>query len=110
MRPVVVVEGGVEPELVEEEADLVRRSGAADDAVAAKLGDLRREAADRAGRRRDPDDVALTQLGAVDEADVGGQAHVADRAEELLGGAIDVSSRASVPTPPSADSPAVTTT
>jgi hypothetical protein len=80
----VVVEGGVEAELVEQVADLRRRPCTADDAVAAQLGDLCREAADGAGRGRDPDHVALAQLGGVDQADPGGERHVADGAEELL--------------------------
>jgi hypothetical protein len=56
---VVVVERRVETELVEQVADLLLGPGASDDTVAAQLGDLRREAANRAGGRGDPDDVPL---------------------------------------------------
>ena len=85
-RAVVVVEGGVEAELVAQVRDLVGRAGAADHAVAAQLGDLRGERADRAGGGRDPDDVAVAQLGGVQQPGVRGEADAAERAEVGLGG------------------------
>ena len=84
-RPVVVVERRVEAELVEEVCDLRRRARAADHAVPAQLGDLRRERADGARGGRDPDDIARAQLRGVQETGVGRQAHAAQRPEVCLG-------------------------
>ena len=83
-RAVPVVERRVEPELVEEVADLLLRSGAADHAVAAELGDLGGQAADRAGGCGAPDDVPFSQLRRVDQPGVRGHAHRAERPEVLL--------------------------
>ena len=72
-RPGLVVERGVQPELVQEVRDLLVGARASDDPVAADLGHLGGEAADGAGRGGDPDDVAVAQSGDVEEADVGGE-------------------------------------
>jgi len=54
--------------------------------MAAQLGDLRDQRADRAGRGGDPDDVAVAQLGDVQQTRVRGQADAAERAEIGLHG------------------------
>jgi hypothetical protein len=76
-----VVERGVESELVEQVGDLLVRPGAADDPVPAQLRELRRETSDRAGRGRNPDDVAVAHPCDVEEPGVGGQAHAAQRTQ-----------------------------
>jgi hypothetical protein len=80
-RPAPVVERRVEPELVEQVRDLLVRPRAADDAVAADLRELRDEAPDRAGRRRDPDDVAVAQACHVEEPGVRRQPVASEHAE-----------------------------
>ena len=84
-RPIAVVERRVETKLVEQVPDLLLRSGATDHPVTAELRDLRRQAADRARGRRDPDDVPFPQLRRVDEPGVRGHAHRAERPEVFLG-------------------------
>jgi hypothetical protein len=81
-----VVEGGVEPELVEQVGHLLVRPRAADHPMPAKLRELRREAADRSRRGRHPDDVAGAKARDVEETGIGGQAHAAERSQVPLGG------------------------
>jgi len=82
--PIVVVERRVEAELVEQESDLCFGPCAPDHAVAAELGNLRREASDSARGRRHPDDVSVAQLGRVDQPGIRGHAHRAERPEVRL--------------------------
>ena len=93
-RRVAVVERGVEPEVVDQVRDLGVRAGAANHAVTLELRDLRRDAADRAGRGGHPDDVAGAKRGDVEQPDVRGQPDPAERAEvRLRRGGIDVDGR-----------------
>lgn len=81
-RAVVVVERGVEADLVQQIADLLRGSGAADDpGRAAQLGDLTDQRTHRSGRTGDEHDVAFLLLGDVDEPDVRGHAGHAGHVE-----------------------------
>ena len=109
-RPVVVVERRVEPELLEQVRDLLRRARAPDDPVTAELRELGDDAPDRACRRRHPDLVALAQAGHPQEARVRREA-VGRRARRGTPAAAvsSTSRRRSVPRPRSASSPAVTT-
>ncbi len=81
---VLVVERGVEPEVVHEVIDLRRRAGAADDRVAAKLGELPDERSDRAGRARHEDDVPVGEGRDVEQPRVGGEPRHPQDAEVRL--------------------------
>ena len=83
-RPRAVVERRVETELVDEHGDLLVRAGAPDHPVPLELGDLGGEAADGAGRGRDPHDVIGAQLGDVEQPGVRGQAGAAEDTEVRL--------------------------
>ena len=78
-------EGGVEAELLAHVGDLLRPAGAADHAAAARLGELARDAADRARRGRDEDRLALLDRGDLGEPHPGGHAGHPERAEEGAG-------------------------
>ena len=77
---VVVVEGGVEAELLEP-GDLLRRAGAADHLAAAELDQLAHQAADSTGRAGDEDGLAGLQVGDSDEPGPRGEARHAQDAE-----------------------------
>ena len=77
-----MVDAGVEAEGLDRVAALLLAAGDADGAArAALLGDLAGDRADRAAGGGDHDRLALFQLGEVD-AEVGGDAGVAEGAEE----------------------------
>ena len=69
----LVVDGGVEAELVGEPGALLVAAGDADGAAALDLGDLADHGADRAGRRRDDHRLAGLRLADVEQAEVGGR-------------------------------------
>ena len=70
-RAGLVVDRGVGAELAHPGA-FVRAAGRADHGHALRLGDLDDRRADRAGRGRDEDDVALLRLGDAEQAEIGG--------------------------------------
>ena len=79
---VVVVERGVEAELVFDPRDLLGRAGGADHGVALELRDLAGERADGARGAAHEHHVALAQLRDVQQADVRGQARHPEHADE----------------------------
>ena len=79
----LVVDAGVEAELVLHEGALLRAAGDADHAAAHDLADLAHHLADRAGRRRDDDGLARLGLADIEQAEIGGHAR---HAEHAVGG------------------------
>ena len=75
-----IVEGGVEPELVEPR-DLLRRPGAADRTRAANARQLRCDAPHGSGRTGDEDGVVLSHAADVVDPDVRGETGHAEHAE-----------------------------
>src|SRR4029077_11966766 len=69
----LVVDGGVEAEIVGEPATLLLAAGNADHAAALDLGDLPGDVANGAGCPGDDDRLPLLQLGDVEQAEVRGQ-------------------------------------
>ena len=81
--PVVglVVDGGVEAELLGQQRALLGAAGDPDDARAVDLGELAGDRADRAGRGRDDDRLARLRLADVADPDPRGEPGHAERAQ-----------------------------
>ena len=82
-RAGLVVDAGVEAELLDDPLALRRAAGDADDAAALDLRELADGLADRAGRARDDDRLAGLRLADVEQAEVAGHAGHAEHVEPL---------------------------
>ena len=80
----LVVDAGVEAELLRHVAALVGAAGDADGAAALDLGDLADDRADRAGGRRDHHRLAGLGLADLEQAEIGGPAGHAEPADPAL--------------------------
>lgn len=83
----LVVDRGVESELVDEIAALRVGTGETDDVEATDARELTRDRADRPASRGDQDAVAWSWLSVDEVAEVGGQARVPEHAQLHLRGA-----------------------
>ena len=87
---VLVVDGDVEAELVDEHPAFVVGAGDADDAAPMDLGDLADDVPDRPRRRRDDDGLARLRLADLEQSEVRGQPVGAEHPERCGGIGIGV--------------------